>query len=155
MTPFIRSAYNYNMDEASLESAIEIDSSIKEENLTHQSFKEECDINTIVERFGLTGQLPDDIRMPLTGDFTEVVNDYQTALNMVIAADNEFMKLPANIRERFRNDPAELISFLENEQNRDEAERLGIVNKPIQQDEKPLAANAASGAPSPGGPANA
>lgn len=155
MLPFIRTAYNYDMDEASQESGIAIDPTIKEENLTHQSFKEECDINTIVERFGLTGQLPDDIRMPLTGDFTEAVNDYQTALNMIIAADNEFMKLPAQVRERFRNDPAELISFLENEQNRDEAERLGIINKRLQEEPKPLAANAASGTPSPGGPANA
>jgi phage internal scaffolding protein len=40
------------------------------------------------------------------------------------------MALPAQIRSRFDNDPAKLIDFLENEQNHDEAIKLGLVNPP-------------------------
>lgn len=100
-----------------------------EEDMCQQSFKEECDINTIVRRFGLTGVMPETMRMPLNGDFTNVP-DFQTALNMVREASDEFMRLPAEVRKRFGNDPGELMVFLEDEKNREEAVKLGLVNKP-------------------------
>jgi phage internal scaffolding protein len=50
-------------------------------------------------------------------------------MNRVIAAQDEFEALPAQIRARFDNDPANLIEFLENENNRPEAEELGLVEK--------------------------
>jgi len=40
------------------------------------------------------------------------------------------MRLPADLRARFDNDPAQLIQFLENSDNKDEAIKLGLVNKP-------------------------
>lgn len=96
-----------------------------------QQFKEESDINTIVKRFGLTGELPVVPRMPMSGDFTGAV-DFHTAMNMVVQAEQEFMKLPAQLRERFKHDPGELIAFLEDEGNRDEAIKLGLVEKPAE-----------------------
>ena len=62
------------------------------------------------------------------GDFSGI-GDYHTALNRVIAAQDEFEALPAQIRARFNNDPAELIEFLEDDKNRPEAETLGLVEK--------------------------
>ena len=50
-------------------------------------------------------------------------------MNRVIAAQDEFEALPAQIRARFDNDPAKLIEFLENSENRPEAEELGLVEK--------------------------
>jgi phage internal scaffolding protein len=67
--------------------------------------------------------------MPLTGDFVDVP-DFQTALNLVISAQDEFMKVPADVRARFNNDPGELMAFLEDDKNRDEAIKLGLVNAP-------------------------
>ena len=83
-----------------------------DKSLTQQHFAEECDINEIVRRFGLTGTVPEDYRAPQYGDFSEVT-DYHTALNAVRAADAAFMELPADLRYRFSNDPARLIAFLE------------------------------------------
>jgi len=72
--------------------------------------------------------LPESPLSPRYGDFTGI-GDYHTALNRVIAAQDEFEALPAQIRARFNNDPAELIAFLDDDNNRPEAESLGLVDK--------------------------
>jgi len=123
---FVRSASNYDVDLASRESALVFPD---DEGRAVQSAKEECDINTIVKRFGLTGELPDDLRMPQSGDFTGV-SDFHSAMNIVRAAEEEFMRVPAELRARFNNDPARLMAFLDDDKNRDEAVKLGLVNKP-------------------------
>lgn len=121
--PFIRTAYNYDTNEASLESALQCEDVTR----TQQNFKEECDINTIVRRFGLTGGMPEKFQMPTNIDISEMATDYHTALNAVRQAGEEFMRLPAHIRKRFDNDPQKLIYFLGDEGNRIEAEKLGLV----------------------------
>lgn len=96
---------------------------------TQQSFKEECDINTIIERFHLSGELPQVLRLPHEGDFTGIF-DFQTAANAVRAAQETFNSLPAKIRNRFQNSPQLFVEFCTDEENRDEAIKLGLVNKP-------------------------
>lgn len=121
---FLRTPYNYDTDAASNESGL----ACEEPSLAQQHFKEECDINTILQKFSITGILPEAPLSPRYGDFTGI-GDYHTALNRVIAAQEEFEALPAQIRARFDNDPAKLIDFLDNEANRPEAEELGLVEK--------------------------
>lgn len=121
--PFVRSAFNYNGDKVSEETGLRCLDATR----TQQQFAEESDINTIVRKFGLTGELPEPGHMPQSGDFTETVNDYQTALHMVIAADRAFMEFPAELRDRFHNDPGRMIKFIEDDKNRDEARKLGIL----------------------------
>ena len=120
--PFLRTPYNYDTLAASDESGI----ACEDASLAQQQFKDECDINNILRQFNITGQLPDAPLSPRYGDFTGI-SDYKTALDRVIAADEEFMNLPASIRARFNNDAAELIQFLDNDENRLEAEKLGLV----------------------------
>jgi phage internal scaffolding protein len=123
-TVFLRTPYNYDRDAATNESGL----ACEEPSLAQQHFKDECDINNILRQFNITGLLPEQPLSPRYGDFSGI-GDYHTALNRVIAAQDEFDGLPANIRARFDNDPANLIEFLENEKNRPEAEELGLVNK--------------------------
>jgi phage internal scaffolding protein len=123
-SPFLRTPYNYDTDAASNESGL----ACEEPSLAQQHFKDECDINTILQKFNISGLLPQSPLSPRYGDFTGI-SDYHTALNRVIAAQDEFESLPATIRARFENDPAKLIEFLENENNRPEAEELGLVDK--------------------------
>jgi len=123
-TVFLRTPYNYDKDAASNESGL----ACEEPSLAQQHFKDECDINNILRQFNVTGLLPEQPLSPRYGDFTGI-GDYHTALNRVIAAQDEFEALPAQIRARFDNDPANLIEFLENETNRPEAEELGLVEK--------------------------
>jgi len=120
--PFLRTPYNYDTVAASDESGL----ACEEPSLAQQQFRDECDINTILKRFNITGELPNAPVSPRYGDFTGI-SDYKTALDRVMAAEEEFLALPATLRARFENDPANLIEFLDNEENRSEAEKLGLV----------------------------
>lgn len=142
--PFLRTEFNYDRDKASVASAL----STPEPSLAVQDALEETDINTIVRRFGLTGQLPTDIRAPQYGDYTGL-SDYREALDAVIEADRSFMKLPAHVRARFGNDPAAFVDFCSDEKNRDEARSLGLlVPDPVKPD--PVEVRVLSDAPKGG-----
>lgn len=97
---------------------------------TVQSFKDECDINTIVKRFGITGTLPLNMRTPLPADTVYPLSDYRTLLDTVLAAQKTFGDLPAEVRKRFANDPQEMMNFLDNPNNLEESYKLGLRNKP-------------------------
>ncbi|AXH74318.1 MAG: internal scaffolding protein [Microviridae sp.] len=123
---FVRSANNYDMDAVSRETGLLCD----DESLAVQSGKEEADINTIVRRFGLTGELPGDLKMPQSGDFTNVP-DFHGAMNLIASTQAEFLRVPAEIRARFNNDPQRLMSFLDDDGNRVEAEKLGFLKPKV------------------------
>jgi len=105
-----------------------------EPSLTIQSAKQECDINYILSRFLATGSWSTNGlelgRIPSFGDFTAEF-DYQTAQQMIVDAKNAFDALPASVRKRFNNNPAEVLDFLAKEDNRDEAIKLGLVSAPV------------------------
>jgi phage internal scaffolding protein len=94
-------------------------------SLTQQQFAEEADINTIVNRFLKTGVLPTPNSFPQYVDF-EGVFDYQSAMNLVRAADESFMRMDAKVRARFNNSPQEFLEFFANPENSQEAIRLGL-----------------------------
>lgn len=122
----LRSAANYDKDAASVAAGLSID---PEDDVTSQEFKEDADINVIVERFGVTGKFEVPATLPSSGDFTGV-SDYHSALNQVIAAEEAFMLLPAKVRKRFDNDVGAMIAFLEDSENEQEAVELGLINPP-------------------------
>ena len=124
--PFLRTPYNYDVDKVSDETGL----ACPDPSLAQQNFKDESDINYIVRQFGLTGELPGQTISPQYGDFTGVL-DYHSAVNAVLAAQDEFMSLPAQMRARFDNDPANLIDFLDKQENREEAIKLGLVANTI------------------------
>lgn len=96
-----------------------------EESLTQQSDKDECDINVIMAKYGTTGQVPQVLEQGIYGDFTEIT-DYRSALDMVRRADAAFHEVPAEIRKRFDNDPAKFVEFVQNPDNIEELEKLGL-----------------------------
>lgn len=120
--PFFRSGFNYDVDAASTDSAFKP----LGDSLTVQEQAEDADINTIVRRFGLTGQLPENVAIPRDGDFT-TITDYHGALNIVAAADSAFAEMPANVRARFDNDAGKFMDFCHNPKNREEALELGLL----------------------------
>jgi phage internal scaffolding protein len=95
---------------------------------TQRHFRDECDINRIVERFNVTGQLPVGSVQPDYGDFSGIT-DYQSALNAVMAAQDSFLALPAKVRARFQNDPALFVDFASDEANKDELKALGLLRE--------------------------
>jgi len=138
-TPFLRTPYNYDTNAASNESGV----ACEEPSLAQQHYRDECDINNILRQFNITGLLPDSPLSPRYGDFTGIL-DYHTALNAVIAAEEGFMSLPANLRANFGNDPEQLINFLNNPENKDEAIKLGLIDGKIIETEQKIEAEIAS-----------
>lgn len=119
-----RTAHNYNTDEVSRSSGLKCE----DESLTQQQFKDEVDINNLMEKFGITGQIPPDTREPSYEDYSDV-NDFQTAMQQVRLAEQEFMEIPAKVRARFNNNPQEYLEFFQNGENYEEGVKLGIINK--------------------------
>ena len=103
---FVRSAYNYDSQEASDESGLEC----RDKSLTQQSQAGEADINEIVRRFNLTGKLPENLRVPTYEDWDGVF-DFRSAQDQLIRAREDFMGLPGEVRARFDNDPQRFLEF--------------------------------------------
>lgn len=93
---------------------------------TKQSFKAECDINTILARFKRTGVIEfTNKHQPQYGDVTAI--DFTEAMHTVATAKSMFHDMPSHLRARFKNDPAEFLAFVENPANKDEARELGLL----------------------------
>lgn len=130
MIPLRSSTWSYDTNEAGDESGLDC----QDPSLTVQSFKEEVDLNTLLKRFGIGYELPENHRMPNYGDF-DTITSFHDAMNAVTAATTEFQKLPAHIRAEFDNSPAKFHDAALYEENRARFEALGlsIAKKPPQE----------------------
>jgi len=77
---------------------------------TQQHLKDECDINVIMRRFGATGSMPQGLPGAVYGDFSGI-SGWEDAVELVERARGGFDSLPASVRERFRNEPGEMVRF--------------------------------------------
>nr|QJB19496.1 MAG: internal scaffolding protein [Microvirus sp.]QJB19700.1 MAG: internal scaffolding protein [Microvirus sp.] len=96
------------------------------DTLTQQQFIEDCDVNVILKRIAKTGEMPLNANL-IAGDFTQLPS-YEEALATVIQAEKSFLEFPAELRQRFSNNPQILMDFLADEKNSDEAIKLGLRN---------------------------
>lgn len=124
---FLRTQFphNYNTNDAGDESGTDTGT----EGGAKQSFKEECDINTIIKRFGLGYELPPTLREPQYGDFTNIPGSFHEAMNRVRQAQEAFDLLPADTRARFHNDPGQWHDFMIDAKNADEVEKMGALSQ--------------------------
>jgi len=124
---------------------------IKEEkSRTQQEFKDEVNIVNIMKKYNSTGIVSHIMQnQPMFDDISEVMT-YQEALNLQIIANQNFAKMPSKIRAYFGNKPENLIEFLNDSKNKDEAIRLGLIEKPQPIiTEEPKSAPPASKSPEP------
>lgn len=125
MLETLRLPYAYDVKSVSDENSL----ICPEETLTRQEFAEESDINTIIRLFGI-GENPIEAGKWVTNvDIVDATNDFQTAMNILVDASNQFNSLPASLRGRFENDPAKFVSFVSNPDNQDEMIKLGLATK--------------------------
>jgi len=107
-------------------SRVSVSVAFPERGRTKQSFKDECDINRIMAKYQRTGLVEfvnnNEARY---GDFSGF--DFSQSMNVVAKANEMFAQLPSNIRKRFNNDAVEFVSFIDDDANRLEAEKLGLV----------------------------
>lgn len=106
------------------------DLSIFDKSLTQQQFAAECNINNIVKQAEKSGFISSSNPRPgYYGDVSSVAS-YQEALAIVQEAHDTFTQLPGNVRARFANDPSNLLIFLSDPNNREEAIKLGFIDLP-------------------------
>lgn len=108
-------------------------------SMTRQSEMEACDIHSILRQFspqGLAQLVQENLA---NGKYIDLPDgsDYQEALNTVLEAEQAFATLPAKIRERFHNSPAEFLEFTANPANQEEAIKLGLATDTRPLPEKP------------------
>lgn len=120
--PMMRTAYNYDRDAASRKAALYC----KDPTRTQQQFKDETNINNIMKKYGVTGELPLLQRPPLPEDY-EDITDFQSAMNVIRRAQEAFNQMPSGIRARFQNNPHIFAQFFNDPENHAEAVKMGLV----------------------------
>ncbi len=118
---FCRTPYNYDTDAESNRTGLACEGPSK----TQQQFKDEADINVIVERFLKSGEIPQQTPFPQQTEFVESF-DFQTSMNVIVQAERSFMELPAKVRARFQNDPQQFMEFMHDPANIDEMVKLNL-----------------------------
>lgn len=97
-----------------------------EESMVQQSLQDDTDINNIMAKYRKTGVFQHVTPLAAEyGDFSNVP-DYKTAMEQIMLSNELFMELPAKVRDRFGNDPAQFITFATDEKNLDELRSLGL-----------------------------
>lgn len=119
------------------ESSPRIQTTIVGASRAKQSFKDECNINNILAKYNKTGivtHISD--RVPhyqnLPGE-----TSYHDMMNTVVEAQEAFQSLDAKVRQRFHNDPAEMLKFVSDPANADELIELGLAQPTAEQKTDP------------------
>lgn len=105
----------------------------KEPTMTIQSEKDNCDINVIMNRYATCGTpLPvrNDGVEPVFADVSEL-GDYMENYNRCKQAEEMFNALPSALRKELDNNPANLLSFIQNEANKERCYEYGLLNRPV------------------------
>lgn len=98
------------------------------ESLTKQAFKEESDINNVVNRFVQTGDLPTlNDAEPNYGYAPSY--DFREAMEVVQNMQENFEEIPAEIRAKFGHNPAKFLEFVENPENTSKLAAMGLLSK--------------------------
>lgn len=101
-------------------------------SMTKQEFVRESDINNIIKSYSQTGMINHINAKAAQGAYQDLPDsvDFQDSLHIIKAAESAFMTLPAKIRDRFGQDPAEFLAFMADPANDAEIRELGLA-KPL------------------------
>lgn len=95
-------------------------------SLTKQSEMDSCDINKIIAVHGI----PENTKQGLFGDFSDS-SSFLEAQQIISFANQQFAALPASVRQRFNNDPAQMLAFVDDPANMDEMVKIGLATKTV------------------------
>lgn len=105
-----------------------------EETLTQQHFARECDINFMLSQHGVLDQQPGSFYC----DF-ETARDLRESLEYLREAEESFLTLPASVRDKFANDPANLLDFISKPENHTRFAEFGLTASMVEtRDSTPL-----------------
>lgn len=96
------------------------------ESMTEQSHQDECDINLILADYYRTGLMKH--AKQNEGRYDDVSSiDYEKAMITVANVKSLFEGLPAELRKDFGNEPAKFLDFVQNPDNGEKLQKMGIL----------------------------
>jgi len=95
-------------------------------SMTEQHHKKDCDIRHIMRKSQQTGMVTH--LAQYEGRYMDLANrpDFERSQQIIADGKTAFETVPADIRDRFHNNPAEWIEFMQNPDNREEMIELGF-----------------------------
>lgn len=117
------------------------------DSMTEQNHLERVKIQNIIKQYTAQGML-DHVNF-YEGQYGDFVNslDFNQAMNIAAETTQMFESLPAELRRRFNDDPADYLDFVQNPENRVEMEELGIPTSHLPPQASSEAPQASSEAP--------
>lgn len=98
---------------------------------TKQEMAADCDINTIMGRWLERGIAPGlNSTQASYGDFSSA-EDLHSSINRVMEAQDQFDRLPAEVRKACDNSPVKFIELCGDESRIDELKKLGLVEESL------------------------
>lgn len=100
-------------------------------SMVQQSDKDSTDINLIIKRYCECGICPTcTVKPPISEDVAMLSGeDFNSMMQKIAQVNNQFYELPAEVRKKFANNPSNMLEFIQDPNNREEAEKLGLVEK--------------------------
>lgn len=102
------------------------------EPIVKQEFRDEVNINTIAERAKMGLPVRGPSQRPLYGDLPNP-KTYSQAVQKIQNLTELMAAQPAKVRERFGNDPQQLLNFVMDKRNTREAVALGLIDAPLEE----------------------
>lgn len=105
------------------------------QSMTKQSFRDGTRVDSVLKRYAAIGVDANDVglfRQHMAGAVYGVADttyDYQYQLNKINEVKRYFESLPATIRDKFRNDPAQMLRFMADPKNIEECQKMGLFTK--------------------------
>lgn len=103
------------------------------ESMAKQEFRDECDLNYMMQKYQATGMLTVNRSKASYSDLTNATS-YHDAMNKVNEADMAFKALPAKLRADFDNDPALFLEAIEKDGYEKVLEDAGLIFKAAEPD---------------------
>lgn len=99
----------------------------------NQHQKDETDINQIVRRMTadqVFNRFVFDENQDNIIDVSEI-SDYHESMNKITQAQQQFDRLPVQIRKKFHHDPAYFVSYCSDPSNLEEMKKLGLAKREV------------------------
>lgn len=103
-----------------------VQSDIPSDSMTEQHHAEEVEIHNIMKRYQKTGIMNHVSKFqPMYGDFINAP-DFLEAQQKIAAAQSMFEELPSHVRDKFGNDPAAFLEFIQDPAQVEAIEEMGF-----------------------------
>lgn len=110
------------------------DGELLEPCLVEQHHSDDTLIQNILKKYDKTGVFYHVNQAQASYQDNTPFNEYQDMFDKIKAADANFAALPSHIRAEFNNNTGEFLEFVNNDNNLDKMQEMGLIPKPLQQD---------------------